>query len=93
MLVTLLAVVTAVWGSVMGLAPLLQIRRIVSSRSSRDISVGYFVVLLIGFVLWIAYGVSVGDPVLIVPNLVALVVTVATITITLRYRRLPAIAG
>jgi MtN3 and saliva related transmembrane protein len=89
MLVTLLAFATAGWGSVMGLAPLLQIRRIVAARSSRDVSVGYFVVLLIGFVLWIAYGISVGNVVLIVPNMVSFVVCVTTIGITLRYRRVP----
>lgn len=66
----------------MALGPLLQIRKIVEHRSSQTVSVGYFLVLFVGFLLWLAYGLA-----LIVPNAVALVVIVVTIAIVLRYRR------
>jgi uncharacterized protein with PQ loop repeat len=91
MLLTILGVSTAAWGLVMALSPLLQVRRMVRRRSSEDVSVGFFAVLLPGFVLWLAYGVARDDPVLIVPNVVALVVGVSTIAVARVLRRQPRI--
>ena len=83
---TYLAVMAAGWGVAMALAPLLQIRTIRRNRSSRDVSLGALGVLLVGFGLWFAYGISSGNPALIVPNTVAAVVCVSTIAVALRYR-------
>ena len=69
----------------MAISPMLQIRRMLERRSSADVSVAYLAVLQIGFVLWIAYGFSLGNPALIVPNSVALLVGVATILVARRY--------
>jgi MtN3 and saliva related transmembrane protein len=84
-----LALIAASWAIAMALGPVLQIRKIVEHRSSRSVSVGYFVVLLVGFVLWFAYGIAASNLALIVPNAVAAVVIVATIMVALRYRRRP----
>jgi uncharacterized protein with PQ loop repeat len=81
-----LAVVAATWGVAMAVSPLLQIRAIRAHRSSKGVSVAYQQVLLVGFLLWIAYGVALGNPALIVPNTVAAVVSAATIVVSLRYR-------
>jgi MtN3 and saliva related transmembrane protein len=43
------------------------------TRSTADISLGTFVVLLLGIVLWLAYGVLLGDAPLIVSNGITLV--------------------
>ena len=80
------AVAAAGWGVAMAVSPVLQIRRIRSLRSSRDVSLAAYAVLIVGFVLWIAYGVALGNPALIVPNAVALAVATATVAIALRYR-------
>ncbi len=90
MLETVLGVAAAAWGIVMALAPLLQIRRIIAERSSRDVSLGFFAVLLPGFTLWIAYGLAASNPVIFVPNSVALAVAAATITVVIRFRVAPA---
>jgi MtN3 and saliva related transmembrane protein len=84
-----LALIAASWAIAMALGPVLQIRKIVEHRSSRTISIGYFLVLLVGFALWFAYGIAASNFVLIVPNAVAAVVISATIIVALRYRRLP----
>jgi uncharacterized protein with PQ loop repeat len=84
-----LALVAATWAIAMALSPVLQIRKIVELGSSRGVSIGYFLVLLVGFVLWLAYGIAAANAVLIVPNVVAGVVTAATIVVALRYRRDP----
>lgn len=85
----LLALVTASYGVVMAVSPLLQIRRMRVSRSSDDVSVGYFMVLNGGFVLWVAYGWTRSDPVLVVPNTVALAVGLTTVAVALRLRKPP----
>ena len=83
---TALAVAAAAWGVAMAASPLLQVRRIRRLRSSRDVSLGAYAVLIVGFVLWIAYGVALGNAALIVPNTVALAVAAVTVAIALRYR-------
>ena len=85
---TYLAVAAATWGVAMALSPLLQIRSMVAHGSSHAVSVGYQQVLLVGFVLWLAYGIAIRNWALIVPNTVALVVCAATIATALRFRRL-----
>ena len=84
-----LALIAASWAIAMALGPVLQIRKIIEHRSSRSISIGYFLVLLVGFALWFAYGIASANFVLIVPNAVAAVVISATIIVALRYRQLP----
>jgi uncharacterized protein with PQ loop repeat len=76
----------------MGISPVLQIRRMLRQRSSRDVSVGYFAILLVGFLLWISYGIAAHNLALIVPNTVALLIGASTIAIALRLRK-PAKAG
>jgi MtN3 and saliva related transmembrane protein len=83
---TVLAAAAATWGVAMAVSPVLQIRRIRRHRSSRDVSLGYYAVLMVGFLLWVAYGVALANPALIVPNAVAFAVGVATVAVALRYR-------
>jgi uncharacterized protein with PQ loop repeat len=84
---TVLAFSAATWGIAMAVSPVLQIRKIVHHRSSHGVSVGYMSVLFVGFLLWLAYGIALGNWAMIVPNIVAAVVIVATMAVTLRYRR------
>jgi uncharacterized protein with PQ loop repeat len=81
-----LAVVAATWAVLMALGPMLQIRAIVRRRSSRGVSIAYFGILLVGFVLWVAYGVASGTVALVVPNAVAFLAALATVVVALRYR-------
>jgi hypothetical protein len=64
------------------------IRAAVHSPSTRrgSGSIAYLGVLGLGFTLWIAYGIALGNAALIVPNSVALVIGAATIGIAARYR-------
>ena len=71
----------------MAVSPVLQIRKMVEHRSSHGISLGYPSVLLVGFVLWLAYGIALENWALILPNTVALIVIIALITVARRYRR------
>jgi len=84
---SILAVTAAVWGVAMGLSPVLQIRQMLQTRSSRDISVAYFVVLNIGFLLWLSYGLAIGNLAVAIPNVVAFTVGAVTIVIARRLRQ------
>jgi uncharacterized protein with PQ loop repeat len=70
----------------MALSPLLQIRRMLTTRSSEDVSIGYFLVLLVGFALWLAYGISISNAALVIPNAVALVMGIVTVSIAAALR-------
>ena len=73
-----LGVAAAAWGVLMAISPLLQIRRMVERQSSADVSIAYLAVLEFGFLLWIGYGISLGNPVIAVPNTVAALVGAVT---------------
>ncbi len=82
-----LGVIAASWGVLMALSPLLQIRRMVERRSSADVSIGYLAVLIVGFTLWVAYGIALGNMALVIPNSVALAIGIATIGVAWIYRK------
>ena len=86
---TELGFAAAAWGVLMAISPALQIRKMLHHRSSREVSVTYFWVLLVGFALWIAYGIAIENWYLIVPNAVALTVCATTIAVALRFRSAP----
>jgi uncharacterized protein with PQ loop repeat len=71
----------------MAIAPALQIRRMFQTRSSRDVSLGYLLLLTPGFVLWLAYGVSIGNAAIMITNTASLTFMVLTIAIAWLFRR------
>jgi len=81
-----LGLLAASWGVLMAISPILQIRRMLDRHSSADLSISFLCVLQIGFALWVAYGLSLRNAAIFVPNSVAFLVGVATIVIALRYR-------
>src|SRR5437764_6866188 len=84
---TVLGTAAAFWGILMAISPTLQIRKMLLHRSSREVSIVYFWVLLVGFTLWVAYGLVIGNWFLVVPNAVAFMVCSTTIAVALAFRR------
>ncbi len=82
-----LALAAATWAIAMALGPVLQIRKIVAYGNSESVSISYFLVLFVGFLLWIVYGVAADNLALIIPNAVAAAVIVLTIVVALRFRQ------
>jgi MtN3 and saliva related transmembrane protein len=82
-----LAVGATGWGLLMGVAPALQIRRMFQTGSSRDVSLGYLGLLTPGFVLWLAYGISIGNGPVMITNTVSLTFMLITIAIAWSFRR------
>jgi MtN3 and saliva related transmembrane protein len=85
------AIAATGWGLVMAVAPVLQVRRMLVRRSSADLSLGYFGILLPGFALWIGYGWTRADWALVVPNATAFVVSAVTVAVGLLLRRRQAV--
>ena len=56
-------------------------------RSSREVSLAYFAILLAGFLLWISYGIAAGNMWLVVRNGIALLVGLTLVVVALRLRR------
>jgi MtN3 and saliva related transmembrane protein len=83
---TALAFIASSYGVVMAISPALQIRKILQHRSSQGVSTSYQAVLLVGFALWLAYGIASDNWAIVVPNAVAIVVSAATIVVTRRFR-------
>jgi len=81
-----LGITAATYGVLMAVSPLLQIRRMFQTRSSADLSLGYLLVLEIGFGLWIAYGISLPNLAIVIPNSFALTVGLVTILVALHFR-------
>ena len=86
MVTSYLAVIAATWGVAMAVSPLLQIRAIRAHRSSKGVSVAYQQVLLVGFILWLSYGIALNNWAIIVPNVVAAIVSIATIFVSRHFR-------
>ena len=55
------------------------------TRSTADISLSMFLVLVIGIILWLAYGMLLGDVPLIVANGITLVLAGIILVFKLRY--------
>jgi MtN3 and saliva related transmembrane protein len=81
-----LAAAASSYGVLMGLSPILQIRRMLREKSSRDVSIGYFLVLIAGFALWVGYGITARNMVIMVPNAVALLVAGVLVAIARQLR-------
>jgi MtN3 and saliva related transmembrane protein len=79
-------IAAGVYGVMMSLAPILQARRMRQRRSSDDVSIVYLVVLEVGFVLFLAYGLSIGNRVLIATNTVSIAATSLTLVVAALYR-------
>jgi MtN3 and saliva related transmembrane protein len=87
MSLAVLGTTAAAWGVVMAVSPVLQVRRMLLTRSAEDVSTGYFLLLIPGFLLWVAYGIASGDLFLAIPNAIAAIVAVALLGVAITLRR------
>jgi MtN3 and saliva related transmembrane protein len=61
-----------------------QVLRIWRTRSTADISLGMFVVMTIGVVLWLIYGIMLGSAPVIAANGITLVLSTTILVLKLR---------
>ena len=81
--VTILGLVA---GTLTTLSFLPQLLKAWKSRSTHDISIGMFLLLAVGIMLWIVYGIVAADVPVILSNTVTLVFVSLILALKLRYR-------
>ena len=74
-------------GVAMELAPLFQVRRVLQRGQADDVSLAFLAVIALGSTSWCAYGISTGDPFLIIPNTLGVITNVGTLAVVRRYQR------
>ena len=85
--VDVLATCALIAGLLMAMSPFLQVRRMRRTRSSNDVSLLYLSMLSGGFIVWLAYGLSISNWAMIISNIASLIFMVITIFVALTYRR------
>ncbi|MCP3882642.1 MAG: hypothetical protein GY701_30230 [Sulfitobacter sp.] len=75
--------VATTYGVLMSLAPLIQARKMRQRRSAEDVSLLYLAVLVIGFSLYLAYGFSISNRLLVITNTVSIFATTTTVLVAL----------
>jgi uncharacterized protein with PQ loop repeat len=76
----------SLFGVVMALIPLAQLRLILRLRDSAQVSLALFSCIAVGVSLWAAYGLAISDPWLWAPNLVSAAANGSVCAAVLRYR-------
>jgi len=90
---SLLALLAAGFGVVMGASPLLQARRAHRRRSADDVSLAFIAILWCGGLAWLAYGVALGNTALIVANTVGVISSGTALLVSLYWTRSPSPAA
>lgn len=64
-----------------------QVIKIKKEKKAQDLSVLYLVILLVGLLLWITYGVLRKDIPVIATNVVSVIINLVTIYLGLKYKK------
>jgi uncharacterized protein with PQ loop repeat len=72
-------------GVLMSLSPLFQVRRVLHRRRADDVSQAFLLVIAIGATAWCAYGISIGDLYLIIPNVVGVITNCGALLVVRRF--------
>ena len=78
-----LGLVAAVFTTSAGIPQLI---KAIKTKSTKDLSLGMFIILSIGVLLWLIYGVITKDTPIVVANAIALVGSLSLLVLKLRYK-------
>lgn len=62
-----------------------QIVKVWKSKSTGDLSLGMYVILSAGFILWLVYGVLINSPPVILANSIVLVLALSIFALKIKY--------
>lgn len=68
------------------IAYLPQVIKTWKSKSASDLSLGLFTILTSGVLLWLLYGILIGNPIIITANTITLLLTGSMLYFKLRYK-------
>jgi len=63
-----------------------QVIRIIKIKETRDISLGMYILVVVGIILWLVYGLLIGDLPLIAANVVSLILTATILCLKIKYK-------
>lgn len=64
-----------------------QVKKLIMEKQAGDISLGMLIILTIGQVLWISYGVMKMDWIIIASNSFSLLVDIVTLVLSVKYKK------
>lgn len=64
-----------------------QVKKLTTEKQAGDISLGMLIILTIGQILWIIYGVMKNDWIIIISNSFSLLVDIVTLVLSVRYKK------
>ena len=67
---TILSILATAFGSIMGLSNFFQAYRIFTRKSAKDISLITFSILFIGAIIWVLYGIEIGNTPVVLSNMI-----------------------
>ncbi|MEK7172473.1 MAG: SemiSWEET transporter [Patescibacteria group bacterium] len=63
-----------------------QVIKIIKIKSTKDISLGTYILVVTGIILWLIYGLLIKDLPLIAANIVSLILTVTILGFKIKYK-------
>ena len=86
MVLELLPMAVIAFGIIMNSSLWFQAYKIIKRKSSRDVSLLTYSILTPGYIIWLIYGITIGDPPLIICNIVGTLAGITTMIVTIIYR-------
>jgi MtN3 and saliva related transmembrane protein len=86
MTLEVLALIATFFGVLMGASPLLQALRAHRKKSSNDVSISFLIVLLLGGLTWLSYGIALNNWALIIGNSVGVISSSTALIFSIRWR-------
>ena len=83
----LLSVIVTIMGSAMSLAYAPQAYKIWRRRSVADISLPFFIIMFVGLIFWLLYGISIASTPLIIPNAIGVLGAGLIVLLYLKYKK------
>ena len=85
--VEILAILATLFGTVMSVANFPQTYRIIKRKSSSDVSILTYMMLTPGTLLWVLYGISLGNLPIIIVNSIGSIGIISVIIVYMIYKK------
>jgi len=86
MLLEIISILATIMGVIMSLSHFLQAHKIYKRKSSKDISLSFILIFTVGGLIWFAYGILINEWPVIISFGIAVIGTLTSLMLTLKYR-------
>lgn len=78
--------VAMIWSVLISFSMILQIRKIIKRKSSKDVSLPFFLIVMMAYVFWLLHGILVGNVYLMISQTVGLIFSTTLLIFVLKYK-------